>query len=81
MELYYRGNGLKQALLETKDIRKVKIAVAYFSEYGLKALKEIITKNNLSKNRVEIYISPEFNNKNQGKILNELVQIANVYSI
>ena len=44
MELYYRGNGLKQTLLETKDIRKVKIAVAYFSEYGLKALKEIITK-------------------------------------
>ena len=81
MELYYRGNGLKQALLETKDIRKVKIAVAYFSEYGLKALKEIITKNNLSKNRVEIYISPEFNNKNQGKILNELVQIANVYIV
>ena len=81
MELYYRGNGLKQTLLETKDIRKVKIAVAYFSEYGLKALKEIITKNNLSKNRVEIYISPEFNNKNQGKILNELVQIANVYIV
>lgn len=81
MELYYRGNNLKKALLETKDIRKMKIAVAYFSEYGLKTLKEIINKNNISKNRVEIYLSPEFTNKNQGKILSELVQMGNVYII
>lgn len=81
MELYYGGNSLKKAFLENKDIRKIKIAVAYFSEYGLKTLKEIINKNNISKNRVEIYLSPEFTNKNQGRILSELVQISNVYIV
>lgn len=81
MELYYRGNVLKENLTNTTNINKIKIAVAYFSEYGLKTLKDIIEKNRLSKNRVELYLSPEFTNKNQGNILKELNTIANVYIV
>lgn len=79
MELYYRGNVLKENLTNTTNINKIKIAVVYFSEYGLKTLKDIIEKNRLSKNRVELYLSPEFTNKNQGNILKELNAIANIY--
>jgi len=42
LELYYRGNVLKENLTNTTNINKIKIAVAYFSEYGLKTLKDII---------------------------------------
>lgn len=81
MKLYYGGNSLKDEIINTYNIKNIKIAVAYFSEYGLKTLKEIISKNKLSKNRVEVYLSPEFTNKDQGKILKELVNIANVYIV
>lgn len=81
MELYYRGNILKDNITNTTNIKKIKIAVAYFSEYGLKTLKDIIEKNKLSKNRVELYLSPEFTNKNQANILKELKEIANVYIV
>ena len=81
MELYYRGNILKDNITNTDNVKKIKIAVAYFSEYGLKTLKDIIEKNKLSKNRVELYLSPEFTNKNQANILKELKEIANVYIV
>ncbi|SCH48847.1 Predicted HKD family nuclease [uncultured Clostridium sp.] len=78
MQLYYGGNTLKESINSTRGISKIKIAVAYFSEYGLKTLKDLIKNNNLNKNRVELYLSPEFTNKNQGKILKELIDIAKV---
>lgn len=81
MELYYRGNILKDNITNTDNVKRIKIAVAYFSEYGLKTLKDIIEKNKLSKNRVELYLSPEFTNKNQANILKELKEIANVYIV
>ncbi|MBQ3422103.1 MAG: phospholipase D family protein [Romboutsia sp.] len=81
MKLYYGGSTLKESINDTRDIRKIKIAVAYFSEYGLSTLKELIKNNNLSKNRVELYLSPEFTNKNQGKILRELMDIAKVHIV
>lgn len=81
MQLYYGGNQLKNEIVNTRNIKRIKIAVAYFSEYGLKTLQRLMSNNNLSKNRVEIYLSPEFTNKNQGKILKELNQIAKTYIV
>jgi len=81
MQLYYGGKQLKNEIVNTTNIKKIKIAVAYFSDYGLKTLQELISKNNLSKNRVEIYLSPEFTNKNQGEILKELNKIAKTYIV
>ena len=81
MKLYYGGNSLKYEIINTYNVKNIKIAVAYFSEYGLKTLKDIISKNKLSKNKIEVYLSPEFTNKDQGKILKELVNIANVYIV
>lgn len=81
MQLYYGGNQLKNEIINTRNIKRIKIAVAYFSEYGLKTLQHLISNNNLSKSRVEIYLSPEFTNKNQGKILKELNQIAKTYIV
>lgn len=81
MQLYYGGNQLKNEIVNTRNIRRIKIAVAYFSDYGLKTLQNLISHNNLSKNRVEIYLSPEFTNKNQGEILKELNKIAKTYIV
>lgn len=81
MQLYYGGDKLKNEIVNARNIKRIKIAVAYFSEYGLKTLQHLILNNNLSKNRVEIYLSPEFTNKNQGKILKELNQIAKTYIV
>lgn len=81
MELYYRGNNLKEEILNTINIKKIRIAVAYFSDYGLKTLKHLSEKNNLSKKNIEIYLSPEFTNKNQGRILKDLIEIANVHIV
>ena len=72
---------LKNEIVNTRNIKRIKIAVAYFSEYGLKTLQNLISNNNLSKNRVEIYLSPEFTNKNQGQILKELNKIAKTYVV
>lgn len=81
MELYYGGDKLKNEIINTRNIKRIKIAVAYFSEYGLKTLQNLISNNNLNKNRVEIYLSPEFTNKNQGEILKELNKIAKTYIV
>ena len=81
MQLYYGGDKLKNEIVNTRNIKRIKIAVAYFSEYGLKTLQNLISNNNLSKNRVEIYLSPEFTNKNQGQILKELNKIAKTYVV
>lgn len=81
MQLYYGVNQLKNEIVNTRNIKRIKIAVAYFSDYGLKTLQQLISKNNLSKNRVEIYLSPEFTNENQGEILKELSKIAKTYII
>lgn len=32
MQLYYGGNQLKNEIVNTRNIKKLKIAVAYFSE-------------------------------------------------
>ena len=81
MKLYYGGNQLKNEIVNTRNIKRIKIAVAYFSEYGLKTLQNLISNNNLNKNRVEIYLSPEFANKKQGEILKELNKIAKTYIV
>lgn len=38
MQLYYGGNKLKNEIVNTRNIKRIKIVVAYFSEYGLKTL-------------------------------------------
>lgn len=81
MQLYYGGSTLKESINNTRNIKRIKIAVAYFSEYGLNTLKDLIKNNNLSRNRVELYLSPEFTNNNQGKILRELIDIVKVHIV
>ncbi len=78
VEFYYGGNKLKQSFLELENVKKIKIAVAYVSYYGVELIKEISSKSGLGKNKIEIYISPEFSNQNQVQILQELDSVAQV---
>lgn len=80
-EFYWHGNKLKNQLDNLNSISSLKIATAYFSEYGLNVLESIIDKNKLSKNQVELYLSPEFSKVNPGELLEKLSKISRVYIV
>ncbi|WP_026573936.1 phospholipase D family protein [Bacillus sp. UNC438CL73TsuS30] len=63
------------------NIKSIRIATAYFSEFGLNLLKNVIKKNKLSKSNVIIFLSTEFNNTSAVFLLKELSNIANVYIV
>lgn len=43
MKLYYGANQLKNEIVNTRNIKRLKIAVAYFSEYGLKNSQNLVS--------------------------------------
>lgn len=81
MDYYWQGNLLKNELLNIKDAKKLIIATAYFSLYGLDILKEIISTNKLSRKQITIYLSPEFTSNNPGHLLEETQKIAVTYIV
>lgn len=78
-DYYWYGTKLKKEIENLNDISRIKIATAYFSEYGFDLLNHIINKNNLSKNQVLIYLSPEFSKVKPGELLEQLSQIGKVH--
>ncbi|WPS85688.1 phospholipase D family protein (plasmid) [Brevibacillus halotolerans] len=81
MNYYWHGNTLMEEIKGNTNIKKLKISSAYFSKFGLQLLKEITNKNNLSKDEVEIFLSPLFSYQDPGKLLDEACQIATVYIV
>lgn len=67
--------------MNCKKISKVKIATAFISNEGVDIIKEIIKEYKLTKNSVEVYISPEFSTDKPHIILQELVSICKVYMV
>lgn len=80
-EFYWRGDKLKAELKGLTGLRKIRIATAFLSSYGLNLLKEIIEANHITKNHVEIYISPEFSPENPGHLLDELSLLGKVFIV
>lgn len=75
-----RGN-LVEYIQSLRKVKSIRIATAYFSEYGLNLLKVFINNNNLAKSNINIFLSTEFNNTMAVFLLKELSNIANVYIV
>lgn len=70
---------LKGHFCGDNHIERLRIASAFLSDYGLELLKDLVTRNHITKSNVEIYLSREFSLINAGRILKELDKIATVY--
>lgn len=75
-----RGN-LVEYFERLSKIKSIRIATAYFSEFGLNLLKDIVKKNKLPKSKVVIFLSTEFSNTSPVFLLKELSNIANVFIV
>ncbi|WP_147533009.1 phospholipase D family protein [Bacillus marasmi] len=75
-----RGN-LVEYFERLSKIKSIRIATAYFSEFGLNLLKDIVNKNKLPKSKVVIFLSTEFSNTSPVFLLKELSNIANVFIV
>ncbi|MFF5395888.1 phospholipase D family protein [Peribacillus butanolivorans] len=75
-----RGN-LTEHFKSLRKVKSIRIATAFFSEYGLDLLKVMINNNNLAKQDVAIFLSTDFNNTMAVFLLKELRNIANVYIV
>ncbi|SFA86417.1 MULTISPECIES: phospholipase D family protein [unclassified Bacillus (in: firmicutes)] len=71
---------IKETVLNL-NVTKINIITAFFSNYGLILIKELKNNNNLPKDKINIYLSKEFSMNNPGKLLEGLLDIANVYIV
>jgi len=78
---YWHGDSLKNHLNNLNNVKKIKIATAYISSYGIELLKQIIVKNSLYKKDVQVFLSPEFSYNEPSKMLEELSTIAETYLV
>jgi uncharacterized protein YktB (UPF0637 family) len=63
------------------DVKSLRIATAYFSEFGLELLMKLIKNNRLLKSEVIMYLSTEFSNTKAAELLTKLKGIATVYIV
>jgi HKD family nuclease len=63
------------------NITQITIVSAFFSSYGLEVIRELKNKNNIPKEKINIYLSTEFSMIKPGEILDGLCKIANVYIV
>lgn len=78
--LWNQGDFYKE-LNAITDIKKINIATAYLSKYGVILLREICNRNQLKKENVNVYLSVEFNEREPVEILSLLQGFATVFLI
>ncbi|MFX3637060.1 MAG: phospholipase D family protein [Candidatus Pristimantibacillus sp.] len=78
---YWHGEAYKNEFSNLKNLKNLKIATAYISNYGIDLLKEVILMNKLKKVDVEVFLSPEFSYNKPSEMLNVLRTIANTYLV
>lgn len=81
MKYYWHGNMLLEEWKNFNELQSLKIASAYFSEFGLDLIQEIVSKNNLSKDKVELFLSPLFSYQQPGDLLDKAREISTVYIV
>ncbi|EYE87247.1 hypothetical protein Q428_14355 [Fervidicella metallireducens AeB] len=69
---------LEEELVCIEKVNEVYIGTAYFSNKGLRILNDIVKKNSLKKDSVNVYISNEFSQDKPHELLAELCKIAQV---
>jgi len=72
MQPVWKKGFLKEFLLSLKEVKHLQIATAYISNYGLEILIDVIEKNHLKKDQVEIYIGETFSTTDTISILEDL---------
>ncbi|MEK4326529.1 phospholipase D family protein [Paenibacillus sp. FSL R7-0312] len=81
MDYYWRGDKVINKFQNAIDLEYLLIATAYFSEYGLKLLKTVIDRNQLKRENVKLYLSPNFSYQKPGDLLESLHKIATVFIV
>lgn len=69
---------LEEELVCMDKVKELYFGTAFFSNEGLRILKDIVEKNALKKNSVHVYISDEFSQDKPYLLLEELCKIAKV---
>lgn len=72
---------LEDELLSLETVNSVKIATAYLSDKGIKILKKIASKYNLTSGKITLYLSAQFSALNPGDLLEEANGICTVYIV
>ncbi|MFF2532502.1 phospholipase D family protein [Brevibacillus sp. NPDC058079] len=81
MKYYWHGSALLDEIKGSSNVEKLRIASAYFSTFGLQLLEEIVEKNKLQKENVELYLSPLFSYKNPSALLKKANELATIYLV
>ncbi|WCF11551.1 phospholipase D family protein (plasmid) [Paenibacillus thiaminolyticus] len=81
MKYYWHGPSLLEEMRTISNIERLKVSSAYFSQFGLTLLKDIVRSNNLEKHNVELFLSPEFSYNKPSILLQEASLLANVYIV
>jgi HKD family nuclease len=81
--MYYWSKGVNKLVLEEEltnmnSVKELYIGTAFFSNEGLRILKELVRKNALKRERVHLYISNEFSQDKPHELLEEICKIAEV---
>lgn len=77
----WKNSFLSNYFKTTTSIKRVRIVSAFFSEYGLNLLKQLINNNKLDKENIEICLSAEFASKDAVKLLESLSYLATTYIV
>lgn len=77
----WRKSFLTEYFKKQNGIKSVTIATAYFSKYGLNLLQGLVKLNQLSKDKVTLYLSEEFSDLKAAELLIGLNEIATVYIV
>jgi phosphatidylserine/phosphatidylglycerophosphate/cardiolipin synthase-like enzyme len=79
-DYYWYGEKLKSELLGLSDVKRLRLASAYLSNYGFETLQTIINNNNIDKDNVEIFLSPEFSYE-PGLLLDKLSSLGKIFIV
>lgn len=79
--MFWNKGKLVEIFESANKLKSLKIVTAFFSQYGLELMQECIERNNLTQDKVQIYLSAEFNIKNPANLLEELCKVASVYIV
>lgn len=76
--MYWKNGYLTKVFRNAKNIRHINIVVAYLSDFGLDLLRDCVERNDLSIDKVNVFLSVEFSKDNPAELLESLSKIATV---
>ena len=77
----WSGQDFTTKLRSLRGVKKITVATAFFSDFGLNLLSDIIQNNNVAPANVTVYLSMEFSDRNPADLLMSLKNIAKPFII